>query len=81
MYKAILQFELPCGQVDTEILGVFSSVGRAREACQENADKWHGVSVSLRHSKAHSTATEVCYDVLVKGRLDTTEWYVIREEA
>lgn len=78
-YRAILQFELPSGEINTESIGVFNSRADAYDACQRDADKCHGVKVWLKYNKSDSSDSETCFAVYVRERLDTTEWYVIKE--
>ena len=79
-YKAILQYEMPSGDIMTVPVIVSASFNDAYAECVQDAKAFHNDNgVSLRKDHANSVNGETTYKVVVGSVIDSTEWYVILE--
>lgn len=80
-YKAILQYEMPSGDIMTVPVIVSASFNDAYAECVQDARAFHNDNgVFLLKDHANSSTTETTYKVVVGGVVDSTEWYVIIKE-
>jgi hypothetical protein len=69
--EVFLQYEVPAGGVRSESLGLAVTMRQVRDLMWNDAEKFHGKDVILNKDGDK-------YAVYINGKLDTTEWYVIK---
>lgn len=80
-FKVYLQWESPDNTVNTECVERNASFSKALLCAENDARQFHGgQNVALIMDKRSSTPDEITYKVIVNGREDTTEWYVLSKE-
>lgn len=80
-FTAILQYEVPGNKTRSHVLASGKSFLSALNICSADANAFHSGNASLMKDVRNSSRTESTYKVLVAGVEESTEWYVIREEA
>ena len=79
VFKSVLQFEVPGSIVQTKRLPDQTSFAKALMTCRDDAHEFHGRKMQLVQDPMCRTQTERTYKVIVDGKVDETEWYVIKE--
>jgi len=79
VFTSVLQFEVPGGEIRSQRLPDQSSFAKALMTCRDDAKEWHRGDLRLVCDPKCSTRTERTYRVIVNGKVDETEWYVIEE--
>lgn len=79
VFVCVLQFEVPGGEVRSQRLPDQPTFVRALGSCRDDARVFHKGDLRLVRDPSNSSATEHTYKVIVDGKVDETEWYVIEE--
>lgn len=79
VFTSVLQFEVPGGGVRSQRLPDRSSFVEALQECRDDARLFHKGDLKLVCDRMCSTRSEKTYKVIVDGKVDETEWYVIEE--
>jgi hypothetical protein len=79
VFTSVLQFEVPGGEVRSHRLPDKSSFVEALKVCRDDARTFHNGDLQLVSDPLCRTQTERTYKVIVNGKVDETEWYVIEE--
>ena len=78
VFTSVRQFEDRNG-IRSQRLPDQSSFAKALMTCRDDAKEWHRGDLQLVRDPMCSTRTERTYKVIVNGKVEESEWYVIKE--